>query len=136
VVSILRIAEGAALALALLIAFNAASITADERQRDHATMFAFGLRPGSVLAVTTVESALLGALGTIVGLAGGYVTVWWMVDVLFADSLPDVALEQHLAAGTMALVVASGVLVVAAAPLFTARRLRRMDIPSTLRLVE
>ena len=32
------------LLLALLIAFNTASINADERAREEATMFAFGLR--------------------------------------------------------------------------------------------
>ena len=42
---ILRVIEVATLLLALLIAFNTASISADERTREHATMFAFGLPP-------------------------------------------------------------------------------------------
>jgi putative ABC transport system permease protein len=99
-------------------------------------MFAFGLPPRSVLAVSTVESALLGVLGTLLGLAGGYATVWWMVNALFAESLPDIALEEHLDGTTVGVVLVLGVGVVAVAPVLTARRLRRMDVPSTLRLVE
>ncbi len=45
--SILPIVEGAALLLALLIAFNAASISGDVRQRENATMLAlaYGCAP-------------------------------------------------------------------------------------------
>ena len=46
---IFRIVELFVLGLALLIAFNAAAISVDERSREHATMFAFGVTPPSVL---------------------------------------------------------------------------------------
>ncbi|KOT90122.1 hypothetical protein ADK70_17755 [Streptomyces rimosus subsp. pseudoverticillatus] len=68
---ILDIAAAVTLALAVLIAFNAASGTADERSRENATMFAFGLPLRTVLTMTVVESALLGALGTAVGVLLG-----------------------------------------------------------------
>ena len=122
---ILRIAEVAVLALALLIAFNAASISADERQRDHATMFAFGLPPRSVLAVNTVESTLLGVLGTLIGLAAGWGTLWLMINALLPRSLPDIALDQHLAPATVGLIVVLGVAAVAAARGATCRLRRR-----------
>ena len=52
---IFRIVELFVLGLALLIAFNAAAISVDERSREHATMFAFGVRPPSVLRGITME---------------------------------------------------------------------------------
>jgi putative ABC transport system permease protein len=54
-----------------LIAFNTTSIGVDERAREHATMLAFGLPALTVLGMTTVETVLVGALGTITRLAGG-----------------------------------------------------------------
>lgn len=49
--------------LALLIAFNSTAINAEERAREHATLFAFGLPVRTVLRMSIVESLLQGALG-------------------------------------------------------------------------
>ncbi len=48
-VSIFDVIEGAVLLLALLIAFNSTAINMDERARENATMFAYGLPTGRVL---------------------------------------------------------------------------------------
>ena len=50
-IGVLRLIEGFALALALLIAFNSSAISLDERRRENATMLAFG--------VTTRRAVLL-----------------------------------------------------------------------------
>ena len=50
------------MALALLIAYNTASINMDERQREHATMFAYGLPVRTVLGMAVAESAILGVI--------------------------------------------------------------------------
>lgn len=134
--SIFTIIEGIVLLLALLIAFNSASINADERRRDHATMFAFGLPTGRVLTMAVVESALIGILGTILGVAGGLVLLHWLVNSLFASTAPDLGITVALAPRTVLIAAALGIVAVAVAPLLGARRIRRMDIPSTLRVVE
>lgn len=134
--SVFTIIEGIVLLLALLIAFNSASINADERRRDHATMFAFGLPTRRVLTMAVVESALVGLLGTVVGLVGGYALLQWLVHSLFASTAPDLGVVVALAPRTVLIAVLLGVVAVAVAPLLGARRIRTMDIPSTLRVVE
>ncbi len=133
---ILVIVEGAVLLLALLIAFNTASINADDRARDHATMFAFGLPVRSVAALEVAESLLVGVLGTAIGLGAGWLLLHWMVTSLLPETVPDLGIVTSLAGGTILLALVMGVVVVALAPLLVLRRLVRMDIPSTLRVVE
>lgn len=134
--SILIVAAGVVLLLALLIAFNAASIAVDERARENATMLAYGLPVRSLLAMQTTESAFTGLLGTVLGLAAGFGVLSWMVGSLLAETAPDFGLSPVLSATTVATAFALGVLAVAVAPLFTVRRLRRMDVPSALRVIE
>ncbi|ABW13721.1 protein of unknown function DUF214 [Parafrankia sp. EAN1pec] len=135
-VGILRIAEIAVLLLALLIAYNAMSIAMDERRREQATMLAFGLAPRRVLALAVAESALIGLLGTVIGLVAGYWTLRWTVEVLLADTLPDLGIRAVLSVPTLLTTLLLGVFAVAVAPLLSARRVRRMDVPSTLRVIE
>jgi putative ABC transport system permease protein len=133
---VLRMVQGATLALALLIAFNASSISVDERAREHATMFAFGVRRRGVLAMNVVESGVIGVLGTLGGIAGGYLVMWWIFGSLLPRTIPEVGIDAYLAPATAATLCLLGTVVVALAPLLNARRLRRMDIPATLRVVE
>jgi len=132
---ILRFLELFVLLLALLIAFNASAISVDERARDHATMFAFGVRPFAVLRGLTVEALLVGLLGTLVGIGLGVLAVRWIVSGAATD-MPDLGMIVSIAPSTIATAIALGVLAVGMAPLFTFRRLRRMDVPSTLRVME
>jgi putative ABC transport system permease protein len=50
--------------------------------------------------------------------------------------MPDLGLIVSVAPATIATAFVLGVLAVGLAPLFTYRRLRRMDVPSTLRVME
>jgi len=133
---ILNVAAGVALLLVLLIAFNTASIGTDERSREHATMMAFGLPVRVVLGMTATESVLVGVLGTVTGVAAGYGLLAWLTATTIAGVMPEIGVTAALSAGTVAAAVLLGTAAVAAAPLFTLRRLRRTDIPATLRVVE
>ena len=133
---ILQVAAAITLLLALLIAFNTASIGMDERRREHATMLAFGLPVRTILGLTTVEAALLGLLGTAAGIAGGYTILAWMVGTTVPSVMPELGVTATITTATLITALILGVGTVAAAPLLTIRRLRRLDIPGALRLVE
>jgi putative ABC transport system permease protein len=132
----LRIVEMAALALALLIAFNSASIAMEERVREQATMFAFGLPVRTVLRLLVTESLLIGLIGTVVGIGTGYLAARWIIRVFTTSTVPEIGMTAILSAGTVGLSAVLGVLVVAAAPVLALRRLTRLDIPSRLRVLE
>jgi putative ABC transport system permease protein len=124
------------LVLALLIAYNATSINADERARERATLFAFGLPVRRVLGLEIAEGLLYGLLGTLIGVVLGAFIVRWLTTSVLASTLPDLQLDVVLSAETVLTAVVLGVLAVGIAPLLTIRRLRRMDVPGTLRVVE
>jgi len=136
VLGIIQVMVGAILLLALLIAFNTAAINLEVRERDHATMFAFGVKVRTALRMAAVESFTIGIMATLLGLAGGLVMVWWMTQRLLTETLPDFALPVVLQPSTVAIVAVMGVLAVSIAPMLTVRRMRRMDLPGTLRLME
>jgi putative ABC transport system permease protein len=133
---VLYVVEAAVLLLALLVAFNSASINVDERRREHATMLAFGLPAGAVLAVTVVEGLLVGVVGAALGLGLGRLLLGWMIDTIVSTVVPDIGVIARVAPRTVAMAFALGAAAVALAPLLLLRRLRRMDIPAALRVVE
>ncbi len=124
------------LVLALLIAFNTASINLDARSRDHATMFAYGIKVRTALRMAMTESLVIGIVASAVGLVGGIAMLHYITGELIASTLPEFGMEVTLNGTTILAVVLLGVVAVALAPLLTARRMRRMDIPGTLRLME
>jgi putative ABC transport system permease protein len=134
--AIFDILQVVVLAMALLIAFNSTSINVDERRRENATMFAFGVPVRSALRSNVTESLLTGVLGIAIGIGVGRALVTWMTQGLMADTIPELGIVPEVAAGTLVTAVVLGVVAVALAPLLTVRKLRRMDIPSTLRVVE
>lgn len=134
--TVFQVIDAFMLFLALLIAYNATSINADERARERATLFAFGLPVRRVLGLETVEGLIVGAVGTVAGIGLGAVLVRWFVDGIAKTTMPDIGLDVVLSAGTIVTAAALGLVAVAVAPLLTLRRLRRMDIPGTLRVVE
>ncbi len=135
-VGFLVIAAFAVLILALLIAFNATRITVDERRREHATMQAFGLPVRSVMGVVIKESVLIGVAATAIGVGAGVVFLDWMLRSLAARTLPDIGIDLSLSATTVAAALVVGVLAVSLAPLLLVRRVRRMNLPDTLRVME
>jgi putative ABC transport system permease protein len=122
--------------MALLIAFLTASISLDARAREHATMAAFGVKTRTMMRMAMTESFIIGVAATLLGVAGGIAAVWWMTSELFSSTLPEFGMTVVLTPGTVVLTMILGIGAVAIAPLFTVRRLRRMDVPGTLRLVE
>ena len=62
--------------------------------------------------------------------------LWWVVNVTAAETMPEIGLQVELTPTTLFTVIILGILAVALAPLFTARRMRRMDLPGTLRVME
>jgi putative ABC transport system permease protein len=132
----LFVTAGAVLVLAVLIAFNATRITVEERRREHATMQAFGLPARTVLGVVVKESVIVGVIATLVGVVGGVVFLRWMLSSLATTTLPDVGIDVYLSPTTIVIAAAVGIASVAVAPLLLVRRLRRMNLPGTLRVVE
>jgi putative ABC transport system permease protein len=135
VIDVLRIVEGAVLVLALLIAFNSASISTDERARENATMFAFGVPVWRVVGIAIVESLVIGVVATILGLSFGWLIIQWMVTFLLPDTIPDLEILVTISPVTMGIAGALGIVAVGAAPLLTWRRLARQDIPATLKVM-
>ncbi|MDJ0924116.1 MAG: FtsX-like permease family protein [Acidimicrobiia bacterium] len=135
-VGILQAVAFFVLLLAVLMAFNSASISFEERQREHATMFAYGVRVRKALRMAVVENLTIGIVATLIGFGGGLWMLWWVVNVTAAETMPDIGLVMELSPTTLFTVVVLGIAAVALAPLFTARRMRRMDLPGTLRVME
>jgi putative ABC transport system permease protein len=98
-VGILQVAAVATLLLALLIAFNTTSIGVDERAREHATMLAFGLPARTVLGMTTVETALIGTVGAMAGVLGGYAMLRWLTAATAGDRGDGLAVDGDRRAG-------------------------------------
>jgi putative ABC transport system permease protein len=99
-------------------------------------MLAFGVPPPRTLGLAIVESALIGVLGTIVGLALGLAVLGWIINVVSRDTYPELGMPVTLSATSVAVAAALGIVVVALAPLLSWRRLMRMDVPAALRVVE
>ena len=134
--SFLFVTAGAVLILALLIAFNATRITVEERRREHATMRAFGLPVRTVLGVVIKESAIIGVMATVIGLVGGVAFLQWMLTSLTTTTVPDVGIDVYLSPTTILIAAIVGIASVAVTPILLVRRLQRMNLPGTLRVVE
>ena len=133
---VITVTQTVTLFLALLMAFNSTSISVDERRREFATLFAFGVPVRTGLRVTMVESVITGVLASLLGIAAGMMVVNWTMKDLLGDTLPDLGAVVTLAPESILTAAVVGIGAVALAPLFTVRRLRRMDIPATLRVME
>ncbi len=133
---VLRVIEGALLVLALLIAFNSASINMDERARENATMFAFGVRVRTVLRMAIVENLILGVVATLAGVVLGWLLLGAIIELRIPSTLPDLEVIPTVSATTLAISGVLGVLAVGAAPLLTLRKMLRMNVPATLKVME
>jgi putative ABC transport system permease protein len=83
-----------------------------------------------------VESVIIGIVATAVGVAAGFLVVGFMINVLIADTLPDLGMVVWVSRQTLLTAVALGIVAVALAPLLTLRKLLRMDIAATLKVLE
>lgn len=135
-VTFLRVVQGIVLVMAFLIAFNSTSINVDERVREISTMFAFGLPIRTVTRMQIVENLVTGLLGTIIGVALGWVALNALLVTRVEDQLADFKFVVTVSPVTMAISITLGVLVVALTPLLSIRRMSKMNIPDTLRVME
>jgi putative ABC transport system permease protein len=76
----------------------------------------------------------MGALGTLVGIGLGFLMLHTVV--FNSINLPELGLIISVAPKTFLLAAVFGIGVVALTPLFNMRKMLRMDIPSTLRVME
>jgi putative ABC transport system permease protein len=60
----------------------------------------------------------------------------WIINENMPETMPDIGTLVSVAPSTYALAAIAGTIVVAVAPLLTLRKLRRTDVPATLRVVE
>lgn len=134
--SIIQIAALAVLVLAVLMAFNLAGISLDERRREYATMFAFGVPVRRGLVIAATENLIVGVLGTLLGVVLGVLTIGWIVESLVSETWPEIGIVKSVSLSTVGLALLVGVLAVSLTPFLMSRRLTRMDVPSTLRVVE
>jgi putative ABC transport system permease protein len=136
-IGVFRLMQGVVLILVVVIAFNASSIALDERLRDNATMFAFGVPRSRVVRMVMTENFVVGAIATILGIGLGVLILQWFITTLAPQSMPELQLPLVLGWDVVAWSVAVGVVAVTLAPLLTApRKLKKMSIPDTLRVME
>jgi putative ABC transport system permease protein len=83
-----------------------------------------------------VENLILGLMGGAVGVGLGAALVQWLLRVSMPDTMPDIAIAATVNPMTVVATLAAAVVTVALTPLTAWRRLSRLDIPSTLRVVE
>jgi ABC-type antimicrobial peptide transport system permease subunit len=124
------------LVIAFLIAFNTTRTNIEERRRELATMFAFGTRVRTVIRMGVIENLITGLLGTALGLGLGWSLLNTSLKGLFEHDAPELGAIFTLSASTLGWAVLIGVIVVAVTPALLTRRLLKMDIPSTLRVIE
>ena len=134
--SVFLVIQAFIVGLAVLMAFNTANINAEERARDHATMFAYGVPLRRVLAVFVAEGLLLGAFAALLAVPLGVGIVLWVLRFLLPESAPDIYVPLAVDAGAVAVALALAVAAIGAAPLLTVRKLRGMNVPATLRVLE
>ena len=101
-----------------------------------ATMFAFGLPVRTVTRMSMLENLITGVLGTLLGIGLGYVVLVWLMTERMATQLRTITFNITLSPLTLGMAVGIGVIVVALTPLLNMRKMLRMDIPSTLRVME
>jgi putative ABC transport system permease protein len=134
--SVLWVIRIIVMVMAFLIAFNSTSINVDERVREIATMFAFGLPIRTVTRMQMIENLVIGILGTIVGVALGWEVLNALLVARVQEQLADFNFIVRISTSTLVISVALGVLVVALTPLLSIRRMAHMNIPDTLRVME
>ena len=122
--------------LVMLIAFNTANINVDERSRDHATMFAYGIPVRRVIANLSVEGLLLGVVAVVLGGLFGYALLLWMALFLMPTAIPEIGMIVTVQWWGMALSFVLALIAIAVAPVFPGRKLKKMFIPGQLRMME
>ena len=90
----------------------------------------------AAMALLIAYNAIIGALGTAVGIAGGRALLSWLINTNMPETMPEIGTLTSVAPLTYVLALVTGTFMVAVAPLLTLRRLRRTDLSGALRVVE
>jgi len=135
-IGIFRVLQFVVLLIAFLIAYNTTRSNIEERRRDLATMFAFGTRVRTVIRMTMMENFIIGVLGTALGIVMGWMVLSTTMLSMFEHDAPELSAILSISASTLGWAILIGVIVVTVTPVFLTRRLTKMDIPSTLRVIE
>ncbi len=136
VAQVLRVMQLVGLLIAFLIAFNSTVINIDDRLREVATMFAYGLPIRKVLFIEMGENLILGVIGTAVGGILGWWVLKQMMLTRMETMLEEIQFIITISPFSIFAAVVLGVVVVGITPLICVRKLHRIDIPSTLRVLE
>ena len=112
------------------------NLNAEERAKDHATMFAYGVPVRRAVFNLCVEGLVLGIVSILLSALFGYALLRWMVTVVFREAFPDVGIPVAFDPARVSAFLIVGGLLVALAPIFSGRKLKRMDIPARLRVTE
>jgi putative ABC transport system permease protein len=122
--------------LVFLIAFNSTNINMSERAREMATMFAFGLRIQTATRMAMLENFITGLLGTVIGCVLGSLLLVWLIKYRIEMLTPDFSFAVSVSSTTFLFAILAGIGVVTLTPIFTIRKMARMNIPDTLRVME
>jgi putative ABC transport system permease protein len=83
------------------------------------------------------ENFIVGLIATLLGIGLGLLILQWFIEVQAPETMPDLQLPLVIGWDVVVWSIVVGVVAVALAPLLTApRKLRRMNIPDTLRVME
>ena len=122
--------------IAFLLAFNTTSINVDERVREIATMFAFGLPVRTATFMQMLENFIIGIGSIILGSILGWWVLQQMLIARLEEQLADLQMLVSVSPQTVVSIIVIGLLAVTITPIFSIRKMRRMDIPSQLRVME
>jgi ABC-type lipoprotein release transport system permease subunit len=89
-----------------------------------------------VTRMCMLENLIIGVLGTLTGFGLGYVVLVWMMTQRMAAQMRELSFSITLSPATLAWAIGIGIGVVALTPLLSMWKMMRMDIPSTLRVME
>jgi ABC-type antimicrobial peptide transport system permease subunit len=90
----------------------------------------------TAIRMAVIENLITGIMGTALGIGLGWLMLSTTLLTMFERDAPDLSTTMSVSRATYGWAVLIGVIVVAVTPVFLTRRLTKMDIPSTLRVVE
>jgi putative ABC transport system permease protein len=99
-------------------------------------MGAFGTPIRTSIRILMIESLIMGVLGTILGFFAFAPIVIDIVQMRVTEAMNEVHIASFLYPESLFLIVGIGIVLVTLIPLFSIRKLTRMDLPSALRVVE
>jgi putative ABC transport system permease protein len=112
--------------IALIGIINTLSLSILERRRELGLLRSVGMTDRRVRRMVRLESVIISALGTVLGVALGLFTGWALIRSI--NRLSDAGVAFSLPVGRLALVLALGVVLGVVASLIPSRRSTRLDV--------